>query len=94
MDECSYFLRLPQLFVEAGGIFGLYYVRGDLPFFQHLEGLGRDSETFVESSREDHDRRAAFQQPLHIGRLYAGIVACTRLVPVTLPRLRGRALRP
>ena len=89
VEERSHLLGLPQLFVEAGGFFGPYDVRGDLPFFQHPEGLWRDAETFVEASGEDHDPRAPLQQSLYVGRLYAGIVARTCLVPVPLFRASG-----
>src|SRR5215218_2051337 len=64
-------------------------MRGDILLFQHSEGLGCDGEASVEASGEDNDRGAPLQQSLHIGRLYAGIVARTRLIPVPLFRSSG-----
>ncbi len=51
---------------------------------EHLVCLRRYAEAFVEASREDDNGGAVLQQQLHVGRLYAGVVAGAGLVPVPL----------
>src|ERR687898_2343026 len=56
----------------------------DLLLFEHPPRLRSDAEAFMEALREDDYGGAVLEQLLHVGRLYAGIVAGSGLVPIPL----------
>lgn len=59
MKEAADAFVLSEFVVEADGFLGLEDVRGNAPFFQHLQGRRADLELSVNSLGEDHGFGAA-----------------------------------